>query len=191
MDQNDARSFERTKQTNRMRRVFTALIKWDSVVCVSIFRMSGKRYLDRFMFGVSHFGYGYAYPLIFLFIVVFDTGTRMIIPAGCLSFVIEHTTHKLLKKTTKRSRPFETLPQIRSLMRPLDAFSFPSGHAASAFVMATLLQHLYPFLVVPLYLCASIIAISRIYNGLHYPSDIMAGSVIGLFSARIGLIIFL
>ena len=75
-------------------------------------------------------------------------------------------------------------------MRPLDVYSFPSGHAAGAFVMASLMVHLYPFLAVPFYTGASIIAISRVYNGLHYPSDIMAGSAIGLASARIGLIIF-
>lgn len=74
-------------------------------------------------------------------------------------------------------------------MPPLDQFSFPSGHAAGAFMMATVLNHFYPFLMIPCYAIASIIGVSRVYNGVHYPSDVMAGSALGIFSARIGILI--
>ena len=172
-----------------MKRAFKKLKKWDATLSQRISQLHGRRPVDIFMYAVSHFGYGYTYPLIFLVIVIFNWNLKLIIPAGFVSFALEHTTHKFLKNKTRRTRPFEVLP-IRNLMRPLDAYSFPSGHAASAFVMATLLNHLYPFLVIPLYFFASIIAISRVYNGLHYPSDIMAGSAIGFARARLGLIIF-
>ena len=165
---------------------------WDKNICIKISKWNGRRPMDRFMFAVSHFGYGYIYPFIFIFIVIFDyANTRFIVPAGFVSFIIEHTTHKVVKNKTKRLRPFEVLPEIKKLMPPLDNFSFPSGHAAGAFLVATLLNHLYPFLMIPFYLAALIIGLSRIYNGLHYPSDVMAGSFLGFFSARIGIIIFM
>jgi len=165
---------------------------WDASVCLKIFKLNGKRPVDRMMFAFSHFGYGYAYPFIFIFVVIFDySNTRLILPAGFLSFLIEHTTHKLLKNNTRRERPFINIPEIRNLTPAFDRFSFPSGHAAGAFVMATLLNHLYPVLLIPVYMLALIISVSRVYNGVHYPSDVMAGSFLGIFSARIGILIFL
>ena len=79
------------------------------------------------------------------------------------------------------------LPQIRNLIKFPDRFSFPSGHAAGAFMMATLLRHFYPALTIPFYATASVIGVSRVYNGVHYPSDVMAGTALGIASAQIGL----
>ncbi|MEJ2629518.1 MAG: phosphatase PAP2 family protein, partial [bacterium] len=55
----------------------------------------------------------------------------------------------------------------------------------------TLFNHFYPSLSIPFYTTASIIGFSRVYNGVHYPSDVMAGSILGFCSARIGLGIFI
>lgn len=173
------------------KKIVTHLQKWDASFCVKIFRLNGKRPVDWMMFAFSHFGYGYAYPFIFIFVVIFDySNTRLILPTGFISFLIEHIAHMLLKNKTKRVRPFNAIPEIKNLMPALDEFSFPSGHAAGAFVMATLLNHLYPFLMIPVYLAALIISVSRVYNGVHYPSDVMAGSFLGFCSARIGILIF-
>jgi len=168
--------------------LFRHLNRWDQKVCISIFKLNGKRSVDRVMFAFSHFGYGYAYPVIGLFLVIFDfANTRLIIPMGFVSFFIEHTTHRIVKSKTHRPRPFKALPEIRNLIKIPDEFSFPSGHAAGAFLMATLLRHFYPAFTIPFYVFASMIGLSRIYNGVHYPSDVMAGSFLGYISARISL----
>ncbi len=172
------------------RKLLSFLYRLDVYFCIKIFRLTGKKSIDRIMFAFSHFGYGYAYPFIGIFVIIFDfSNSRSLISAGFISFFIEHTTHKLIKIKTRRIRPFKALPEIHNLIRPPDEFSFPSGHAAGAFMMATLLNHFYPSLTLLCYIIAVIIAMSRIYNGVHYPSDVIAGSFLGIFSARTALII--
>jgi undecaprenyl-diphosphatase len=58
--------------------------------------------------------------------------------------------------------------------------SFPSGHSASSFACAALLAWLTPLPKVPLFVLAALIAFSRVYNGVHYPLDVLGGAALGL-----------
>jgi undecaprenyl-diphosphatase len=58
-------------------------------------------------------------------------------------------------------------------------FSFYSNHSANMFALATYTSHFIPVIKIPLYSLASLVAYSRVYNGVHYPSDIFAGSLFG------------
>jgi undecaprenyl-diphosphatase len=136
----------------------------------------------------SRFGNGHLYPVIVLAISVFDTSVmRPLFSASMASAVVEATAYKFVKTYTRRLRPSEVLPQIRNLINFPDQFSFPSGHAAGAFMMATLLSHFYHELAVVFYALAAVIGLSRVYNGVHYPSDVAAGTLLGILSANIGL----
>jgi membrane-associated phospholipid phosphatase len=88
-----------------------------------------------------------------------------------------------LKYTVKRDRPFETYPDIvNKTGQPYDKDpSFPSGHTSSAFAAATGLSLSYPewYVIAPSYLYAGTVAYSRMHLGVHYPSDVLAGAVIG------------
>jgi undecaprenyl-diphosphatase len=77
-----------------------------------------------------------------------------------------------------RHRPFE-----HQLGPPSTTHSFPSGHAATSFACATVLSHYAPRLRVPLFALATLISLSRIYNGMHYPTDVLAGAVLGVLTA--------
>jgi len=57
--------------------------------------------------------------------------------------------------------------------------SFPSGHSASAFAFATAVGHEVPVLAVPLSFLAGVVAYSRVHTGVHYPGDVVIGSLIG------------
>ena len=88
----------------------------------------------------------------------------------------------ILKYTIKRIRPFKTLENVNTFnSENLDSYSFPSGHATSAFTLATILSLKYQKkeIAVPLFLWASAIGYARIYNGVHYPSDVIAGAILG------------
>ena len=82
------------------------------------------------------------------------------------------------KYVTDRHRPFE-----HRLGPPVSSSSFPSGHSATSFACATVLAAFAPRLRVPLFALAALIAISRLYNGVHYPTDVLAGAALGAVTA--------
>lgn len=89
-----------------------------------------------------------------------------------------------LKAATGRPRPFETIPQADPLIGATVGQSMPSGHAATSFAGAVLLSYLLPRSAPYMFLLAAAIAFSRIYVGVHYPSDVVAGAALG---AAVGL----
>jgi len=89
-----------------------------------------------------------------------------------------------LKAATGRPRPFETIPQADPLVGATVGQSLPSGHAATSFAGAVVLSYLLPRSAPYLFLLATAIAFSRIYVGVHYPSDVVAGAALG---AAVGL----
>jgi undecaprenyl-diphosphatase len=95
----------------------------------------------------------------------------------------------LLKKSLKRERPCHHISDLSAYIVPSDKFSLPSGHTAAAFLMASLVAHFYPTLGVVAYIWASCIGCSRVLLGVHYPSDILAGVLLGLGISTISLLI--
>ena len=83
-----------------------------------------------------------------------------------------------VKDLVQRPRPFEAHPQIHPLY-VVHSSSFPAGHAATAFAGATLLSYVAPRAAPALFALALAIGFSRVYVGVHYPSDILAGAAIG------------
>jgi undecaprenyl-diphosphatase len=100
-------------------------------------------------------------PSLFLTVVVADALADLLAELG--------------KAVFDRHRPFET-----QLGPPTSTHSFPSGHSATAFACATVLASLAPRWRVPFFVLAALIAFSRIYNGVHYPTDVLAGSALGV-----------
>lgn len=89
-----------------------------------------------------------------------------------------------VKYSVNRSRPFVTYPDIAK-KSAAGSPSFPSGHTSGAFVLATSLTLSCPkwYIIVPAYSWACIVAYSRMDLGVHYPSDVLAGALIGTGSA--------
>jgi len=85
---------------------------------------------------------------------------------------------ELGKVIVHRHRPYE-----HQLGPPTSSYSFPSGHAATSFACATVLSALAPRWRVPFFVLATMIALSRLYNGVHYPTDVVAGALLGVFVA--------
>jgi membrane-associated phospholipid phosphatase len=85
-----------------------------------------------------------------------------------------------LKYSINRDRPFTTYPEIKALELE-NTPSMPSGHTSSAFNIATSLTLFYPkwYVAVPAYTWATGVAYSRMYIGVHYPSDLIAGAILG------------
>ena len=88
-----------------------------------------------------------------------------------------------IKHTLGRPRPCRALPcAIFKKLPPINSYSFPSGHTCAAFCMAFSMSAIFPSFAPLFYISASIIGISRIYLGMHYPSDVIIGGIFGFVS---------
>ncbi len=100
------------------------------------------------------------------------------------TLIISSAVTGILKYSIQRERPFVTYPDVKHIT-PEDSYSFPSGHTSTAFALATSVTISYPkwYVAAPAYLWASSAAYSRMRFGVHYPSDVLAGALIGSGSA--------
>lgn len=95
-----------------------------------------------------------------------------------------------LKRWTRRPRPCAEADGPEPLAAPMDEFSFPSGHTLQAVTLTILCMSFSPawgYLLIPFTIS---IALSRVVLGLHYPSDVLAGAVIGSLLASVSLLVF-
>jgi len=97
--------------------------------------------------------------------------------------------YKALKLRVARKRPFVSCPGIRACARSLDEFSFPSGHTMHAVAFSLVLSHYHPALALPLWIFTVLVSLSRMVLGLHYPSDVAVGALIGWLTAKFMLVI--
>ncbi|SET01361.1 phosphatase PAP2 family protein [Marinobacter segnicrescens] len=88
-------------------------------------------------------------------------------------------TYKCLKRTLVRERPFISFPVIHCGTPPLDRYSFPSGHTLHAVCFTTVLALTLPALALVVLPFTLAVAASRVVLGLHYPSDVLAGALVG------------
>ncbi len=120
--------------------------------------------------------------VIFWFILYFKGGKIGKIAAIAVIFLVitsDQISSNFLKHIFGRIRPSNALPDVHLLVKNTKSFSFPSSHAVNNFAVATFLSKLYSHLKWIFIVIASLIALSRPYVGVHYPSDIIAGAVIG------------
>lgn len=167
------------------------IIAWDINLFLHIFNWNGRASLDRLMKMITRSGDGYLYPIlgVVMLLLNWEIGLKVVL-TGLLAFAIELPLYKLIKSKTTRLRPFEALPGIENLIDAPDRFSFPSGHTAAAFIMAIVIGHGIPILIIPLVIWASLVGLSRIYLGVHYPTDVLVGMMIGIGSSFISTQIF-
>lgn len=86
----------------------------------------------------------------------------------------------VLKNLIARPRPFAAYSNIVPLVIPIDPYSFPSGHTLSSFCAATACFGFYRGAGIACYILAAMIGLSRIYLGVHYPTDVAGGAVLGI-----------
>ncbi len=141
---------------------------------------------------ISRTGDGPAYVAIGLLVVLTQAmHYEQFITVGLLAFLIELPCFMALKAVIRRDRPFVRLPECNSVIEPSDKFSMPSGHTAAAFLMAGLISYFYAEYMLLVYLWAVAIGMSRVVLGVHYPSDILAGALLGSSAFLLSLAILL
>lgn len=140
--------------------------------------------------GISRLGDGYLYAVLTLLIWLLDRdhGAHFALTA-LIAYGLEVPLFVLLKNFIKRPRPADSTTLLRAFIKPADRFSFPSGHTAAAFVMATLVAVFYPVGASLMLAFALLIGLSRVLLGVHYPSDVVAGAVLGGVCAVVAMLV--
>jgi undecaprenyl-diphosphatase len=98
---------------------------------------------------------------------------------------VDLVLYRIIKRWIARPRPYRTCPGIRACTKTLDEFSFPSGHTLHSVAFSLILTVYYPMLAFVVWPLTVLIAASRIILGLHYPSDVIVGAVIGAITAAV------
>lgn len=99
--------------------------------------------------------------------------------------------NSFLKESLRRERPASDDPTLRPLVGVPSSKSFPSSHAAMSFAAATILTYIEPQLAPLFYGLALVMSWSRVYVGVHYPSDVLAGTAVGLISGAFWTVFFI
>lgn len=155
-------------------------ISWDTNLCIHINRYSTNYAIATFFKMVSRLGDGWFWYAMMIAAFAFN-GWNAVLPL--LSTVLISTlglaVYKVLKVKTVRPRPYQVHQVIVLGERPLDVFSFPSGHTLQAVLFTATLGSYFPELLPIMLPFTFLVALSRMVLGLHYPTDVLIGAGIG------------
>jgi len=164
------------------------LIAGDSGWCLRVNRLCARSRSRSYFAAVSRLGDGVFWYVLMGVLIVVDGLDGLAASAHLAATgVIALTLYKLLKRWTRRPRPFASDRRIHAWVAPLDEFSFPSGHTLHAVAFSIVGMAHYPVLAWVLVPFTASVAASRVVLGLHYPSDVLAATVIGSALAGISL----
>ena len=141
--------------------------------------------IDPVMTVLSQMGNGGAVWIETAVLLLFFRKTRRAGVAMLLALAAGYVIGNLcIKELVMRPRPFVTHSDLTALLDPGDPWSFPSGHALSSFAAATALWCFHKKTGVLALVLAALIAFSRLYASVHYPTDVLAGMLIGIALAH-------
>ncbi|MGV8982938.1 phosphatase PAP2 family protein [Clostridium sp.] len=138
-------------------------------------------FLDTIMPAMTYLG-SFQFMFVFCTLAFLLSTTLLHVMAinAMISITLSTGLGKLLKITVTRLRPFIDIPNLNIRKIGIDKYSFPSGHTTGAFSLAVIIALYFPifgFITIPLACC---VGISRMYIGVHYPTDVIVGAFIGI-----------
>ena len=166
--------------TDRMRFYLTWMHHFDSNLCIKVSHSSQYRLIRYWFRLISRLGDGvFWYTLMAAILLVQRQDGLLPVLHIALTGLAGTLIYKWLKGKTLRPRPFEVHQDVWVTGKPLDKFSFPSGHTLHAVAFSGITLAYFPMLAWLLIPFTVMVGMSRVILGLHYPSDVLAGALIG------------
>lgn len=167
------------------------LLEFDRAISARFSRASARPHVRAFFRAVSWLGNGWFWYALMAGLVLWHGRDAFypvmhMIAAGLSGTLI----YKWLKANTLRPRPFAVHQEIAQSVAILDQYSFPSGHTLHAVVFAIVASIYFPALAIWVGGFAALVALSRLVLGVHYPTDVLAGAIIGTLIAGISFVVF-
>lgn len=139
------------------------------------------KFLDKFMLKFTFLGSAIFISLFTLALIVFGNGNiRNIGIEVAATLTISQAITYSLKSLLSRERPYNMLKNLNTFGIILKDYSFPSGHTSASFSVATIIALNIPNMAIFVMCIALLVGISRIYLGVHYPTDVLAGMILGI-----------
>jgi len=112
--------------------------------------------------------------------LIFSSRDEMVISGIRIAIILvfSQTIVFLVKRIVNRPRPYKAMNNVIALKPPACIYSFPSGHTSAAFCLALALASGYPHYQTLFMLAAGLVGVSRIYLGVHYPTDVLVGFMV-------------
>lgn len=164
--------------------------KIDDYVLFAIKKHIQNRYLDVIMLRITRLGDLGAVWVMIAMVLLLDKPYRMIGIIVLITLVISTIIGEgILKHLVRRIRPCNEGKKIKLLVAKPPSYSFPSGHTLSSFAVAKVLSVYFTQYGLIFIGIALMIALSRIYLYVHYPTDVIAGIILGILCANFVLIV--
>ena len=152
----------------------------DLALCLRCNRPSRRPFWRDAFRAVSRLGNGvFWYLLMAALPALYGPAAWPVIGRMALAGLIGLALYRWLKHKTSRPRPYQVYAAVLAAAPALDRFSFPSGHTMHAVSFSLIAAAAFPELAWPLWSFTALVALSRPVLGLHYPSDVLAGALLG------------
>ena len=162
-------------------------MSWEIEFLNSIQHLLRNEFLDAVMPFISSLGNAGIFWILLTVVLLIIPKTRKAGVASAIALVLMLVTgNMILKPLIARLRPFTVNTAIELLIPPPSDFSFPSGHTCASFVSATAILKNNRRLGIPAIILAVLIAFSRLYLYVHYPTDVFFGLLLGILAGLIG-----
>ena len=138
-------------------------------------------WLDPIMIGITYLGNaGIFWIALSILLLCLPRRRKLGLTCGASLIFDLLAVNLFIKKVVARVRPYEVIEGLTKIIGEQSDYSFPSGHTAASFAVATVLLMRAPKkLSVPMFVLACLISLSRLYVGVHHPTDILGGALIG------------